>query len=129
MSNNNDEELCLNCVRMNPVNGYCGKQGAYVNAFWSCKKFERPEDNATTNDEHAPRAPRVSHKKGVCPTAGRTEKRCSRCGRLKPIDDFVKLKRSADVHGCYCHECNTIRHREYKARKALKEQTQNKPNK
>lgn len=121
----NDEELCLNCARMNPVDGYCKKNGEYVNAFWSCKRFEKPEpDYEPMPRERTPRPPRESPLKGRVKTAGRTKKKCSRCGRVLPIDDFVKLKRSADGHGCYCHECNAIRHREYKLKKKQMRQQQ-----
>jgi CRISPR/Cas system-associated protein Cas10 (large subunit of type III CRISPR-Cas system) len=37
---------------------------------------------------------------------------CKRCGREKPIEDFVKDKRQADGHGAICKECDAARKRE-----------------
>lgn len=105
------EGICLHCPQMNPTTGYCRITGEYVNAFWSCRKFITP---AEVPQPKAPRKKRVSPRKGVHTIAFRTEKVCSCCGILKPIDEFVRLKRSPDGHGCYCRMCNTIKKREFR---------------
>ena len=110
-------EICMYCAHMNPVNGYCPRTGDYVNAFSSCGRFQRPDeidDVPTVQTDSFRRREYQNHRKGSRPSAGRTEKYCSRCGELKPIEQFVKLRRSADGHGCYCLECNRIRHRKYR---------------
>ncbi len=42
---------------------------------------------------------------------------CKRCGREKPIEDFVKDNRQADGHGAICKECDAARKREARRRK------------
>jgi len=32
-------------------------------------------------------------------------KRCSKCGEVKPLDDFYRQSRSKDKHGAYCKSC------------------------
>lgn len=110
------QEICLYCPKMNPNNGYCQRVGEFVNAFWSCKGFDNKEE---VRVEAKPKKHFVSWKKGKVLTAGRTEKRCARCGQVKPIDQFVRSSKKADGHDCYCRECNAIRHREAKQKKLL----------
>ena len=114
----NRDELCLNCYHMRPDNGYCPIVGDYVNAFWSC----RQSSNSANENIPIKRTPRERHpskRKGIAYTANRTEKKCSRCGIVKPIEKFVREVSRADGHGCYCLECNAIRRREAKLRKKL----------
>lgn len=40
-------------------------------------------------------------------------KRCSRCGKTKPIDDFYLNSRRPGGRTCYCKICNTEKHREW----------------
>ena len=46
--------------------------------------------------------------------SNRTEKRCSRCGEVKPTDAFVKDRRNGDERGCACTACTHARGKIYK---------------
>jgi hypothetical protein len=114
--NMNGTEICLNCPHMNPITGYCPKAGEYVNAFWACHHYEEREAEIQLPPRPV-RKHRVSPLKGVRFTADRTRKRCSRCGKIKPLEEFVKSKRNADGHSCYCFECNRLKNQEERAKK------------
>ena len=54
----------------------------------------------------------MSHK-----VAGRTEKRCPRCGRTLPIENFHKSRRRGDGRKVYCIPCWNERVKERRKRK------------
>lgn len=111
------QEICLNCPHMNPRTAYCPKTGEYVNAFWSCRWYEDTEPEPAIMDKPIRHRHRVSPMKGVKLTANRTKKCCSRCGKVKPLEEFVKSKRNADGHSCYCLDCNREKNQEQRAKK------------
>lgn len=50
------------------------------------------------------------------PMAQRTERRCTRCGRIKPAADFVKDRRTGGPKA-WCRACENAYHRAYRRRK------------
>lgn len=48
-------------------------------------------------------------------------KRCTKCGHVKPYDEFHKLARNADGYGPHCKDCSKERDREYTQRPLVRE--------
>ena len=42
---------------------------------------------------------------------------CTRCGKIKPLEDFVKDNRRKDGRGSICYECKRIKDKEYYEKK------------
>lgn len=49
-----------------------------------------------------------------------SEKQCTKCKDVKPIDDFYKNKLTSDGHSIYCIPCTKINSQNYFQRKKLK---------
>jgi hypothetical protein len=45
-----------------------------------------------------------------------TEKRCPKCGEIKPVDEFPIRRASADDRSYWCRACHAVAKREYRHR-------------
>lgn len=50
-----------------------------------------------------------------------SEKRCTRCGEIKPLDDFRKDSQTRDGHRAYCKECVSRAEQEYRNRPDIRQ--------
>jgi hypothetical protein len=42
-------------------------------------------------------------------------RKCTKCGEVKPLTLFVKDKRNKDGHHCYCKKCKNAKHNQYRS--------------
>ena len=54
---------------------------------------------------------KLAGEEGFEPSPDQPTKRCSRCGEVKPLDDFYRDNKSKDQHGAWCKNCSN-KHRQ-----------------
>lgn len=90
----NNTHTCGECVAMRGSDGYCMRQGKYINCM-----DKAPARCFVSHEEAAADPCHVRVK--VLPTT----KTCKDCGRELPLEEFPNHPKSRDGHSPLCREC------------------------
>ncbi len=98
-----DYKICGRCHQRKPVTDFYKNRRAKDGYNIYCKACDRKRKREARK--------RYTHRIVL------TEKKCSRCHKVFPIDNFTKNKAMKDGYGNYCASCRTLINREKKARR------------
>ena len=120
---------CGDCANMRDTDGYCPRQGTYVNALADAPRrcflsFEEAEEPWDTMPQRRGGTPRATHHRSDIPEG---YKHCPVCDRTLPLDAFAKCTSGKEWRASVCRECATARTRRYKAMRLAYSIGQDKP--
>lgn len=91
-------KVCFKCRRELPISQFYKHPQTSDGHLNKCKDCVKSEVKI--------RAERNKEKWSVLPIPEQGEKRCAKCGKIKPLREFQKHSQALDGHACRCKECS-----------------------